>query len=507
MNNSYSRVSAVCLFVLCMVPAFPLLAFSAGTGNGEENAPPSVLTAEYIVGLLESGDQNGLRSAIEAQPQLPWAILTSDGLLPLGYAAGTGNTNMVGILLEANAPLDAQDQLERTALYLATVNEQEDVALQLISAGADVNLPDDQGTTPLHLAAKYGMTTLVESLLTHEAEPDSKAGHGYTPLAMASFFGHYPIVKLLCDASSDVNSANQNGATVLHCAVKGGNPDVVQFLLKRGAKTSAKDIEGHTPLDWAKTDNNSAMERILLGEEVFTAKSLGIQPFASNPPSFKSEMTGTYESDFAPCPSLGSADSTKPAPMPRQSAKARNSEGEDDDSKSFERLLKQGNMIFAMPDGFEIKTRTLDRNIHFAIRSKYADYEAWYSVRPLKPQIAAYRERMNNPPPDVVKQVEIHPNKSHVAEFVSLLQHVGGRTESGPSELDDDAIRKVNNSEWVAVADIDTTGSDFTAGFAFCTIIALHADDKANAYIFLLNNDPEGTKELFSPALEALQFE
>jgi hypothetical protein len=176
-------------------------------------------------------------------------------------------------------------------------------------------------------------------------------------------------------------------------------------------------------------------------------------------------------------------------------------------SEGFEGRLKQGHMTFTMPAGFEQATRTLDKNVHFAIRAKNADLEAWYTVRPLQPQIAAYQKRMDNPPPDVEKQVEVHPNKLHSMDFVQLLSYVGGRIEGKPVELKDDAIKEMNNTDWVAVADINTTDSRFAAGFTYCSIVALHVDDKADAYIFVLFNDPEKAKKVWSNAAEALRFE
>jgi len=57
------------------------------------------LQARDVVSVLETGDTNRLLMLITRYPRLPEAILTTDGVGSLGYAAAIGNMGALRILL------------------------------------------------------------------------------------------------------------------------------------------------------------------------------------------------------------------------------------------------------------------------------------------------------------------------------------------------------------------------------------------------------------------------
>jgi ankyrin repeat protein len=216
-------------------------------GAASKAANENELQAGDVAAVLNAGDVNGLKALIALHPRLPEAIITEDGAIVLEYAAVTGNTNTLRVLIEAKAPLNS--------------------ALQLIAAGADTKLGDAVNATPLHLAAKLGFTNVVESLIAHSTDVSARTVQGTPPLAMAAYGGHLATVQLLCEKSANVNDKNANDVTVLHYAALSKKPEIVRYLLGKGANRDAKDNEGKTPADWARSAGSPEVEALLTETE------------------------------------------------------------------------------------------------------------------------------------------------------------------------------------------------------------------------------------------------
>lgn len=109
---------------------------------------------------------------------------------PLHHAAASGALTIAGLqaLLDAGAPLEAQDSDGLTPLHWAVIRAlQDEAALEqaaaavraLLAAGASPLVPNVRGQTPLSLAADAGVRPL-EELLWKAAVPgeDGDAGTG-----------------------------------------------------------------------------------------------------------------------------------------------------------------------------------------------------------------------------------------------------------------------------------------------------------------------------------------
>ncbi len=58
------------------------------------------------------------------------------------------NAELLGILVDAGADLDARDERGRTAVYLAATRGEDQALVNLLSLGAGVDVPDSIGWTP-----------------------------------------------------------------------------------------------------------------------------------------------------------------------------------------------------------------------------------------------------------------------------------------------------------------------------------------------------------------------
>ena len=96
------------------------------------------------------------------------------GLTPLSWAALTGNSEIVDLLLESGADVNARNRDGGTALHAAVFLGQSDVAQQLLNAGADVNAEDWDGNRPIHvLGADWELTQQIAQAIDIEIERES----------------------------------------------------------------------------------------------------------------------------------------------------------------------------------------------------------------------------------------------------------------------------------------------------------------------------------------------
>ncbi|TVR89521.1 MAG: ankyrin repeat domain-containing protein [Spirochaetaceae bacterium] len=112
---------------------------------------------------------------------VPSLLSQTGGPTALHWAAGRGHTEIVLVLIENGAELEALDYLGRTALHLA--HRYPSTVQVLLEAGANVNAQDSFGATPLHMGIRIPET--IELLINAGAEIDSTDAIGRSPLDLA----------------------------------------------------------------------------------------------------------------------------------------------------------------------------------------------------------------------------------------------------------------------------------------------------------------------------------
>ena len=173
---------------------FLLLSDSSGSRSfvlGLQHAPDTPLTYAAAHGYLDAAGSELARGVSPDQKD-------GTGMTALGYAARSGNLEMMRLLLDngASPNLRSGDHPWPPVLYAVHKKRMEAVRL-LIERGADVN-----GST-----------------LT-----------GFTPLMMAAGHGNVPMVKLLLSAGADPLIRSNSGGSALTVAVSGA-PDIEDFTL------------------------------------------------------------------------------------------------------------------------------------------------------------------------------------------------------------------------------------------------------------------------------------
>ncbi|MBV9307180.1 MAG: ankyrin repeat domain-containing protein, partial [Acidobacteriaceae bacterium] len=102
-------------------------------------------------------------------------------------------------LLDKGAPIDARstNAMKNTPLHAAAAGGKTDLVQVLLQRGADVNARQEGGWTALHAAAQAGNRPMVETLIAGGADLQARAANNQSPLDLALLKRHGEIVALL----------------------------------------------------------------------------------------------------------------------------------------------------------------------------------------------------------------------------------------------------------------------------------------------------------------------
>jgi hypothetical protein len=154
-----------------------------------------------------------------------------------------------------------------TPLHQAILRRKPDIVALLLDAGADLNAPDNANRTPLSMAVERGDATIVTLLLARHADATRRDRTGWTALHHAAAKNQIEIARLLLDAGVDPNALSELGGTPLHEAAAGASAAMVQLLLTRGANPAIRSKPGVTALDLAREFKNTAAIEVLEKQE------------------------------------------------------------------------------------------------------------------------------------------------------------------------------------------------------------------------------------------------
>ena len=125
-----------------------------------------------------------------------------EGSSLLMLAAGSGNLELVEMLIKSGAEVDATDARGWTALFKALFNYEQnrgfpDVVSILIAAGANIEHQVSYGTRPLMIAAGYGEAGVVEVLLAAGVDAGAKNEGGRSAKTIAETKDYVEVVNQL----------------------------------------------------------------------------------------------------------------------------------------------------------------------------------------------------------------------------------------------------------------------------------------------------------------------
>lgn len=182
----------------------------------------------------------------------------------LMQAVLNGNLADVRKSLAAGACADMNDiEHSYTMLNFAIWGGHAEIVRLLLENQADVNAQDEDGNTIFADAVNYGNLEIVELLLNHGANIFVEDSSGNLPLATSVSRKHSHLVPTLIASGADVNASDYTGKTPLMIAAEYGLSEMANLLLTYGADVTLTDSEGRTAADWASEEGHKALSKCL----------------------------------------------------------------------------------------------------------------------------------------------------------------------------------------------------------------------------------------------------
>lgn len=154
-------------------------------------------------------------------------------------------------LTQHNLDLNITTKNGRSALHVACLHSNLDIAQFLVDNSLNVNATDSCGNTPLHDATLAASLPILRYLTSKNANIRAKNKEGFTILHLAACEGHLEIIEFILDELRfDVNIGNDNGLTPLHCSARTKRKSAYDLLISRGADEGIVDKFGRKASDY-----------------------------------------------------------------------------------------------------------------------------------------------------------------------------------------------------------------------------------------------------------------
>lgn len=202
------------------------------------------------------------------------------GETALFRAAKLGCPDRILALLERGANPDVKNIRGRTALIEAAVEGRWDSVSTMLDNNVSVDVKGGQDEATLFEAVLRGDTKIVNGFLKKGINPDVRTEGGFTALMAASVLGYREIVSALLDAGANVNAKDSVGFSALMFAAHRGNTKTARILLESGADPNGTDKNGETALMRAAGSGHTAIAKDLLdrGADVNAQNRIGLTP-------------------------------------------------------------------------------------------------------------------------------------------------------------------------------------------------------------------------------------
>ncbi|EAZ91674.1 ankyrin repeat domain-containing protein [Crocosphaera chwakensis] len=168
---------------------------------------------------------------------------------PLCEAIRMGYIDIAKTLINWNASVEACTPSAITPLMIGAVTGNMEIVEILVEEGADVNATDENGNVALNKAAYFGHQEVFDYLFPLTSDPEAKeyaqkeldrAIRRKKNLAARVIFavskGNIQKLQKAIDDGADVNAKDNNGKTALSLAKELGNTKIMKLLIEAGAK-------------------------------------------------------------------------------------------------------------------------------------------------------------------------------------------------------------------------------------------------------------------------------
>lgn len=199
--------------------------------------------------------------------------VNDDQNTPLHVAINNASSELVRALLQAGARTSIANVRGNQPLHLAVMRRRAEAVIALLDTGADLEARDGNGHTPLMTAARRNAFDMLALLLERgasiEAQSTGTADRGQNAVLLATTRGHLASLTSLLDAGAKPDVADASGRTALHSAVRRQNGELTRILMRAGVDEVRVDNSGHSALSVAVNLRHPGIVTALLDDDTF----------------------------------------------------------------------------------------------------------------------------------------------------------------------------------------------------------------------------------------------
>jgi len=178
------------------VPIVMLATYHGHRGIARSLVDQGATVDIFTAAATGNADRMAMLIASDREAVNSWS---SDGWTPLALASFFGHREAARLLIAAGADLHAtgQNETANMPLHAAVAGKRQELVEMLVEQGANIDATDGRGWTPLNLAAHEGPVATIEYLLAHDADVTLANNDGRTPLETAEHEGRADEVDVL----------------------------------------------------------------------------------------------------------------------------------------------------------------------------------------------------------------------------------------------------------------------------------------------------------------------
>ena len=169
----------------------------------------------------------------------------------------------------------------------------------------------------------------------------------------------------------------------------------------------------------------------------------------------------------------------------------------------FKSILDNCGMNINIPDGF-VESKIIDNddmNYEYALKYPDKDFEIRYSIRPIR-----YKNYANDIIKNEMENLRGFRNSQYDIILQTVILNITGGVDYIVQSFNENTVKNEFNAYWGATTFVELN-SDFGKGFKYCSIVAIHKTDVADAYYFYLSNSRDNFMDYVKPLFHSLRFD